>query len=104
MRIVEPPEAPHDTRICIEDLVDTDIDESDIDELRDEKKRKQPGNGTQEQMKKTAKDRDPRTPEQKSSANSRRTNPNLIRWCTEAESYRDEDEATKSKIETEMVL
>ena len=34
--IVEPPEVPHDTRICIEDLVDTDIDESDIDELRDE--------------------------------------------------------------------
>ena len=82
VRIVEPLEAPHDTRICIEDLVDTDIDESDIDELRDEKKRKQPGNGTQEQMKKTAKDRDPRTPKQKSSANSRRTNPNLIRWCT----------------------
>ena len=37
VRTVAPPEIPHDTRICIEDLVDTDIDESDIDELRDER-------------------------------------------------------------------
>ena len=32
-------------------------------------------------MKKTARDRDPRTREPKSSANSKRTNPNLIGWC-----------------------
>ena len=37
VRIVVPPELRHDTRICIEDLADTDIDESDIDELRDER-------------------------------------------------------------------
>ena len=33
-RIVVPPEVPHDTRICIEDL---DFDESDSDELRDDR-------------------------------------------------------------------
>ena len=33
-RIVVPPEVPHDTRICIEDLV---FDESDSDELRDDR-------------------------------------------------------------------
>ena len=50
-------EVPHDTRICIEDLVDMEIDQ-----LRDdEKKGKQPGDGTQEPKKKTAMDRDPRT-------------------------------------------
>ena len=32
-----PTEVPHDTRICIEDLADTDIDESDSDELREER-------------------------------------------------------------------
>ena len=36
--VVAPAEVPHDTRICIEDLVDTDFDESDVDELRAEKK------------------------------------------------------------------
>ena len=33
-RIVVPPEVPHDTRICIEDL---DFDESDNDELSEER-------------------------------------------------------------------
>ena len=51
VRIVVPPEVPHDTRICIEDLVDMEIDQL-IDD--DEKKGKQPGNGT-------SRDRDPRT-------------------------------------------
>ena len=37
VRIVLSPEIPHDTRICIEDLVDTDFDVSDSDELRDER-------------------------------------------------------------------
>ena len=69
-RVMVPPEVPHDTRIFVEDLVD--IDESDVDRLRDyEKKVKQPGAGTQEPVKKTARDWDPRTREQKSSANSR---------------------------------
>ena len=36
VRFVVPPEVPHDARISIEDLVYTDIDESDVDELRDE--------------------------------------------------------------------
>ena len=64
-RIVVPPEVPHDTRICVEDLVD--IDESDVDQLRVyEKIVKQPGAGTQEPVKReTAKDRDPRTLERK---------------------------------------
>ena len=35
----------------------------------------------QEPMKKPARDWDPRTREQKSRANSRRTNPNVIGWC-----------------------
>ena len=38
VRVVAPAEVPHDTRICIADLVDTDFDESDVDELRAEKK------------------------------------------------------------------
>ena len=37
VRTVLPPEVPHDTRICIEDLADTDTDESDSDELRVER-------------------------------------------------------------------
>ena len=49
-RVVVPSEVPYYTRICIEDLVNTDFDESDVDE-------------------------------QKSNANSRQTNPNLIGWC-----------------------
>ena len=66
VRIVVPPEVPHDSRICIEYLVGTDIDESDTDELKDDEKiGKQPGNGTQEPMKKTARDRDPGTHEQR---------------------------------------
>ena len=44
-----PSEVPHDTRICIEDFVNTDFDESNVDE-------------------------------QKSNANSRQTNPDLIGW------------------------
>ena len=36
-RTNRPPEVPYDTRICIENLVDTDSDESDIDELREER-------------------------------------------------------------------
>ena len=32
-----PPEIHHDMRICIEDLVDIDLDESDVDEWRDER-------------------------------------------------------------------
>ena len=39
VRAVVPAEVPNDTRICIEDLVDTDFDESDVDELRAEKKK-----------------------------------------------------------------
>ena len=43
-----------DTRICIEDLVDMEIDQ-----LKDDDKRgKQPGNGTQEPVKKTARVRE----------------------------------------------
>ena len=60
VRIVAPAEVPHDTRICIEDVADMDIHQS----KDNEKKGKQPGNGTQEPKKKTAKDRDPRTREQ----------------------------------------
>ena len=37
VRIVAPPEVPYDTRICIENLVDTDSDELEIDELREER-------------------------------------------------------------------
>ena len=44
VRIVVPPEVPHDMRICIEDLVDTEIDQL----KDDEKKGKEPGNGTPE--------------------------------------------------------
>ena len=56
VRIVVPPKVPHDTRFCIEDLVDVEIDQ-----LRDyEKKGKQPGIGTPE-------------PSKKSMANSRQT-------------------------------
>ena len=58
MRGVVPAEVPHDTRICIEDLVDTNFDESDVGELRAEKK-------------KTDREWDPRAREQKNSANSR---------------------------------
>ena len=36
-RVMVPPEIPHDTRICIEDLVDPDFEESDVDEWRDER-------------------------------------------------------------------
>ena len=64
-RVVVPPEVPHDTRICIEDLV-TNFDESDVENLRDEKKVKQPGAGTQEPVKKQpARGSDPRTLERK---------------------------------------
>ena len=31
VRVVVPAEVPDDTRICIEDLVNTDFDESDVD-------------------------------------------------------------------------
>ena len=48
VRIVLPPEVPHDTRICIEELVDMEIDQL----KDDEKKGKQPGNGTQEPVNK----------------------------------------------------
>ena len=58
VRIVLPPEVPHDTKICIEELVDMEIDQL----KDDEKKGKQPGNGTQEPMKKTARDRGPQNP------------------------------------------
>jgi len=34
VRVVVPAEVPHDTRICIEDLVNTDVDESDVDEQK----------------------------------------------------------------------
>ena len=44
VRIVVPVEVAHDTRICIEDLVDMEIDQL----KDDEKKEKQPWNGTQE--------------------------------------------------------
>ena len=30
VKMVVPPEVPHDTRICIEGLVDVDFDESDV--------------------------------------------------------------------------
>ena len=61
VRIVVPPEVPHDTRNCIGDLVDTETDQ-----LRNyEKKVKQPGAGTQEPVKKTARDWNPRTREQR---------------------------------------
>ena len=64
----------------------------EIDQLKNDEKKavqersaliqtKQPGPGTQEPVNKTARDWDPRTHEEKSSANSRRTNPNLIGWC-----------------------
>ena len=71
VKIRVPAEVPRDTRICIED-----VDESDIviDQSKEhEKKGKQPGTGTQEPLnkqtrtgtqepkKKTARDRDPRT-------------------------------------------
>jgi len=52
VRVVVPPEVPHDARISIEDLVDTEFDEPDVDELRVEQKVKQPGDGTQEPVKK----------------------------------------------------
>ena len=66
VRVVVPPEVPHDTKICIEDLVDTNFDESDVENLRDEKKLKQPGAGTQEPLKKQpASLSDPRTLERK---------------------------------------
>ena len=32
-----PQEIPHDTRICIEDLVNTNVDESDSGQLREER-------------------------------------------------------------------
>ena len=48
VRIVVPPEVPHDTRIRIEDLV-----HMEIDQLKDdEQKGKQPGSGTQEPVNK----------------------------------------------------
>ena len=34
VRVVVPAEVPHDTRICVEDLVNTDFDESDVDEQK----------------------------------------------------------------------
>ena len=34
VKIRVPPEVPHDTRICIEDLVDTDVDEPDVDKQK----------------------------------------------------------------------
>ena len=54
-RKVVPLEVPHDTRICSKDLVDTNFDKSDADELRDEKESK------------TARFRDPRTREETNS-------------------------------------
>ena len=57
VRIVVPPEVPHDTRICIEDLVHIEREKKghEIDQLKDdEKKEKQPGNGAQEPMNKRA--------------------------------------------------
>ena len=36
-RVMVPPEIPHDTRVCIEDIVNTDFDESDNDELREKR-------------------------------------------------------------------
>ena len=72
--MVAPLEIPHDTRICIEDLVDTNFDESDVDELRDEKKAKQSRARTQEPVKKqTARDGTQRPLKEKSSANCRRS-------------------------------
>ena len=50
VRIVVPAEVPHDTRTIIEELVYTDADESDMDihqSKENEKKGKQPWNGTQ---------------------------------------------------------
>ena len=55
------------------------VHSNEIDQLKnDEKKDKQSGTGTQGPLKKTARDRDPRT---RDSANSRQTNPNLVGWC-----------------------
>ena len=34
VKIRVPPDIPHDTRICIEDLVDTDVDEPDVDKQK----------------------------------------------------------------------
>ena len=80
VKIRVPAEVPRDTRICIEDVDESDIE---IDQSKEhEKKGKQPGTGTQEPLnkqtrtrtqepkKKTTRDRDPRTCE-KGHANSR---------------------------------
>ena len=76
-------EIPHGMRICIDDLVDTNFDESDVEELRAEKK-------------KTARDWDPRIREQKSSANSRQKSE-----LSEADFERDElHRALSSALET----
>ena len=40
VKIRVPPEVPHDTRICIEDLVDTDVDEPDVDKYNSRQKSK----------------------------------------------------------------
>ena len=83
VRVVVPAEVPHDMRKCIEDLVDTNFDESDVEELRAEKK-------------KTARDWDPRIREQKSSANSRQKSE-----LSEADFERDElHRALSSALET----
>ena len=78
VKIRVPAEVPRDTGISIEDLVYTDVDESDVEihqSKENEKKAKQPGtgtqgplnkqtgNGTQEPKKKTARNRDPITRE-----------------------------------------
>ena len=44
VRIVVPPEVPHDTRICIEDLVAMEIDQS-----KDNEKERKTARGTQEE-------------------------------------------------------
>ena len=54
VRIVVPLEVPHDTRICIEDLVD-------IDELRETKENSQ-GMGPKKPKKKTARGSGPKDP------------------------------------------
>ena len=90
-RTVVPLEVPHDTRICIEDLVDMEIDQ-----LRDdEKKGKQPGDGTQEPQKKTAMDRDPRTRGDKWNAQTRtaQSSSNLSLQCPEELVWAKDDEA-----------
>ena len=81
VRVVVPPKVPHDTRICI------DIDQS----KENEKKGKQPGNGTQEPKKKIDRDRDPRTREQ----TARDRDPRTL-----DETARDWDPRTQDEAET----